>query len=721
MKTELFDDQIHGTLERIVYYNDLSGWSVVRVALPDSDRIITAVGQLFAVQAGEKIRMRGQWVTSQEYGRQFKVHSYITLKPSTLIGIEKYLASGMIYGVGKAMAKRLIKAFGLEVIDIIENTPARLTQVDGIGRIRARRIVEAWRRSKDIKEVMIFLQTHGVSVSYATKIFKTYGPQAVRLVQQDPYRLAMDIPGIGFKSADKIAASLGIAGESPQRAQAGVLYMLSVLSDKGHICYPVRRLIDETAAMLHVHRKILADALGILRSQNYIAIEEVLPEKMVYLKQLYLCEVEVAAMVRARLKADPVRIPLHIEKALVWFEAKHSIKLAPEQKDAIESAIKEKILVVTGGPGTGKTTLIRAIIEFLEKKGSAIQLCAPTGRAAKRMSEATSRNAKTIHRILEFNPVKMKFERNSEMPLDCNMLIIDEVSMVDLVLFFHVLKALPPKARLVLIGDADQLPSVGPGMVLKDIINSDKVKTIHLERVFRQARKSLIVLNAHRVNSGQLPYPRSKYAREDYVFIQRDNPDEVLETIGELITNKIPGKFGFDPLLDIQVLSPMHRGLLGVTSLNLHLQYLLNPGSAGIAIGPQQLRVGDKVMQMRNNYDLEVFNGDMGKIINIDHEGSQIEVDIDEHIVCYQSADLDNLALAYACSIHKAQGNEYPAVVIALHTQHYIMLRRNLLYTALTRGKSLVVVVGSIRALRLAVKREDSTQRYTLLKNRLIE
>ncbi len=719
------DQEIEGVLERIVYCNQENGWSVVKISLEGGDQIATAVGNLLGVQPGEYIRLKGMWVNNKEYGRQFQADTYTTVKPATLQGIERYLSSGMIKGIGKEMARRLVKAFGMDVLDIIENHKRRLTEVPGIGKVRAKRIVEAWERQKEIKDVMIFLQSHGVSSTYAIKIYKTYGREAMSIIRQDPYRLAIDIYGIGFRTADKVASSIGISPLSPKRIQAGLLYVLGGLTDKGHVYYPYHELCDETAGILDVDKVKVYQAIEDLSKETLLVIEKIGQDKAVYLKPLYLSEIGVAKGLKELSQTRQKAIRIDIEKAVSWFEARHAITLAPEQRDAISSAIKEKILVITGGPGTGKTTLIRAIIEILEKKGRRINLCAPTGRAAKRMSEATGRHAKTIHRLLEFNPRSMKFDRNSKRPLNTDMLIVDEASMVDIVMFYNVLKALPFTAQVIMVGDVDQLPSVGPGNVLGDIITCNMMKVVYLKKIFRQARKSLIIINAHRINQGQAPYTKAEYGKGDFFFIDRDEPEDVAETIKELVVKKIPKGFGFNPIHDIQVISPMHKGVIGVANLNKELQGLLNPsaksrGGEGITKGGQVFCIGDKVMQIRNNYELGVFNGDIGQIISIDDNNKEVLVRFDYRVVRFEYSDMDELTLAYACSIHKSQGSEYPAVVIALHTQHYIMLQRNLLYTAVTRGKSLVVVVGNFKAMSMAINNIKKGTRHTFLKERLI-
>jgi len=713
------DLEMEGIVERFIFHNEDNGWSVFKLTLPKKGREITAVGTLYAVKPGEYLRLKGAWVQDKEYGPQFRVESYLSILPGTLAGIEKYLGSGLIYGVGKETAKRMVRAFGLEVLDILDNEPERLREVEGIGAVRLKRIVAGWRAHRDIKDIMIFLQSIGISGAYASKIYKAYGSGVIAAVKEDPYRLAMDISGIGFKTADKIGANLGIPSTSPRRARAGVLHVLGQVSDKGHVCFPLPELIKAATDELQIDSTIIEEAIDSLEQDEVLAIERRTPQTFVYLRSLYISETAAARNLDAFITGRATPITIQIDKALAWFEERHHMQLALEQREAITAAIAEKVVVITGGPGTGKTTLIRAVIEILEKKNQRIKLAAPTGRAAKRMTEATGRHATTIHRLLEYNPTEMGFERDQSKPLKADMLILDEVSMVDIVLFHHCIKSLPISARLILVGDADQLPSVGPGSVLNDIIDSKRVTTIHLSKIFRQARQSLIVVNAHRINQGLMPYPKTDFGRPDYEFLKHDEPASALETVKDLVTNVIPGRFRLDPVLDIQVLTPMHKGLLGVFNLNLTLQALLNPGREGIFRGGHKLCVGDKVMQIRNNYELGVFNGDMGRILSLGTDEDPIEVDFDGRVVPYEPADLDELTLAYACSIHKSQGSEYPAVIIVLSTQHFIMLQRNLIYTAITRGRRYVAVVGSARAMALAVNNVNKSQRFSLLRHRL--
>ncbi len=714
------EQEIQGILEKIVYRDELSGWSVLRVSIPENDIIVAVTGTFISVQPGQRLRIRGTWTESPEYGKQFAMESYVELSPQTLTGIRQYLASGLIEGIGQEMSQRLVNEFGLDILDIIENHPYRLTRVRGIGRVRARRISAAWKRHKEIRDTMIFLQSCGISAGHAAKILKVYGKNTRSVLEDNPYCLCFDIFGIGFRTADRIALDLGIDRNCTGRARAGLLYALKTVSDQGHMCYPCEALLRKTQKMLSIPEGIIRDAIEALRMEEQIVFEEKGDTVFVFQKNLHDAENEAASLLKSFLKADMVSFPADTENALSWFESGYHITLAPEQRDAIAGAIEKKALIVTGGPGTGKTTLINGIIRIFEKRKARVRLCAPTGRAAKRMSEATGHEAKTIHRLFELSPSGLTDEYCSDRKLKADILIIDEASMMDTVLFLHVLRGLPSHARLILVGDADQLPSVGPGNVLGDIITSGRVKTIRLDRIFRQSKKSLIVVNAHRINKGQMPFLKNPDTTSDYFFINREDPGDVLGVVKEMVANRIPLRFGFDPFTDIQVLSPMHRGLLGVSHLNMELQRLLNPSGRGILKGPYRFFEGDKVMQIRNNYDLGVFNGDLGRVVLVDPEKKRIDVDFDGRRIRYDREDIDELMLAYACSIHKSQGNEYPAAVIVMHTQHYIMLQRNLLYTAVTRGKSLVIVVGNAKAIAIAAAGGTKDRRCTMLAERLV-
>jgi len=709
---------IDGIVDRIVFHNEENGWTVVRLQVRRTKNPVTAVGPLLGVIPGESLRLWGRWVRDPKWGEQFRIESFVTMKPATLVGIEKYLGSGLIEGIGPVMAERLVRKFGLDTLAVIQHHPDRLTEVEGIGPVRAERIRHAWVEQNEIQQVIIFLQSHGVSSTYAVRIHRLYGSKAIALVQENPYRLATDIHGIGFTKADKIAANLGIAKDSPRRAEACVLHVLGESLGEGHTYLPRADLEALAREFLDVDPEIVTRALDELAGRGEIVIEPEVPESPVYLRTLHLCEAAASIRLRALLEAVATPVRIDVDRAVSWLERELDIRLGAEQKAGVAQAVASKVLVITGGPGTGKTTLVDSLVRIFERKIRRIALCAPTGRAAKRLQEATGREAKTIHRLLEFNPRSMAFGRAEDRPLDADLVIVDEVSMVDVVLFASVLAALPPTCRLILVGDVDQLPSVGPGNVLADVIESGVVPVARLTEIYRQARESLIVLNAHAINHGEMPRMRPEGESGDFYFHESEDPEEILGVVKRLVAERIPRRFGFRAPHDIQVLTPMHKGTLGASRLNEEIQALLNPGES-LLRGGRRFRVGDKVMQIQNDYDREVFNGDIGWIAGWDDEQREAVVRFDGREIRYDFADLDNLVLAYACSIHKSQGNEFPAVVIPLHTQHYVMLRRNLLYTAITRGKKLVVVVGSRRALALAVRNRQERPRHSRLAARL--
>jgi exodeoxyribonuclease V alpha subunit len=594
-----------------------------------------------------------------------------------------------------------------------------LTEVEGIGRVRSDQIRKAWIEQRAIKDVMVFLHSHGVAMSHATKIYKRYGDKAIAAVRENPYRLALDIFGIGFQTADEIARSLGVEPTAPARCQAGVLHVLRALSDEGHVAAPRPDLVERVRTLLEVDADLVEQAFAPLVERDQIVIEPRPAGEAIYLEPLFVAERGIAELVERLLRARAKPLEIDVERAIAWFEERQTITLAREQREAIALAVQRKMLVITGGPGTGKTTLINAVIQILQKKGRSVLLAAPTGRAAKRMSETTGHEARTLHRLLEFTPKSNAFARGPANPLEGDIVIVDEASMLDTAMMYSLLRALPPQSQLVLVGDVDQLPSVGPGSVLSDLIRSGAVSVVRLSRIFRQAEESRIVVNAHRVNQGELPIFSADDPSADFFFIERPEPEDILSTMKALLTERIPRKFGLHPTRDIQVLTPMHKGLLGAAALNQELQTLFNPEGPSVVRGTRLFRVGDKIMQVRNDYDLDVFNGDVGYVAGIDSEERTLTAVFDGRQVVYDEGQLDELALAYACSIHKSQGSEFPCVVLPLHTQHFVMLKRNLLYTAMTRGRRLVVIVGSKRALSTAVNSSDTVTRFTGLARRL--
>jgi exodeoxyribonuclease V alpha subunit len=720
--------ELQGQIERITYINEENGFTIAKLKVYGQRDLVTIVGSLMAPSPGEILKMEGEWTNHPKFGEQFKIVHYKSTVPASVYGIEKYLGSGLIKGIGPVMAKRIVKMFGKDTLDVIETDTEKLAEVEGIGKKRIGMIKTAWGTQKEIRQVMVFLQTHSVSSGYATKIFKQYGQASIQVVKENPYRLATDIFGIGFVTADQIAEKLGFDKNSELRAEAGILYVLHQLADEGHVYYPYEPLVEKCQEILQVDRDVIVKAFGTIALDQRIVIEDLNESidefkennKAVYLAKFHVCETSIAARLKTLTNVSKSIREVDSEKAIEWVQAQLSITLAEKQVEAIKCAVENKVLVITGGPGTGKTTIINAILKIFSKLKVRLLLAAPTGRAAKRMSEATGHEARTIHRMLEYNIQKAGFQKNDEYPLNCDLLIIDEASMIDTILMHHLLKAIPPRATLILVGDVNQLPSVGAGNVLKDIIASGVVPVVELNEIFRQAAESLIIVNAHKINNGEFPYLKpSERKLEDFYFIEQEEPDEVLKIILELITKRIPNRFGVDPVEDIQILTPMHRGTVGAGNLNTELQKALNPGEGGVLRGNRNFRVNDKVMQIKNNYDKEVFNGDIGRIKRIDLENQEVVICFDGRDIDYDYPDLDEIVLAYAVSVHKSQGSEYPAVVIPILTQHYILLQRNLLYTAVTRGRRLVVLVGTKKALAIAVKNDKTEKRYTYLRYRL--
>ena len=725
--------EVQGQIEKITYFNEENNYTVAKIRIQGRGDLVTMVGTVFSVTPGEILRLKGRWSNHPRYGEQFMVVSYESVLPATVKGIERYLGSGMIRGIGPVMAKRLVSAFGAETLSIIDHVPDRLNEVAGIGEKRIEMIRKAWEDQKEIRDVMIFLQGYGISPAYAVKIYRQYGRDSIQVVRDNPYRLAMDVFGIGFVTADRIAEKLGIPKDSQARIEAGILYVLQGLADDGHVYYPYGELVQKCSSILEIEEKDIPASLKNLVAQNKIVIDDLqltpsslLPssDAPVYLSAFYVSEVGITNKMK-EIIACPRQLKLvDVEEIAAWAQTDLGITLSGRQLAAVKASVNSKIMVITGGPGTGKTTIINAIIKVCNKMGRKVLLAAPTGRAAKRITEATGREAKTIHRLLEYSPGGSSgeggFKRNETNPLETDLVVVDEVSMVDTLLMYHFLKALPAGATLVLVGDIDQLPSVGPGNVLKDIIDAGRVQVIRLNEIFRQSRQSMIIVNAHRINDGEMPLAAyGEGSLKDFYFFAIEEPEKVLEKVISLCKEGLVSRFGYDPLNDIQVLTPMHRGTVGVANLNTELQKALNPAKEELLRGGKLFKTGDKVMQIRNNYDKDVYNGDIGRVAGIDREMQELKVSYDGRLVSYDFSDLDEIVLAYAISVHKSQGSEYPVVIMPVLTQHYMLLQRNLFYTGVTRGKKLVILIGTKKALAIAVRNNKPQKRYTLLRERL--
>jgi len=721
--------ELQASVERITYYNHDNHFAVLRMKNTEKDETFTAVGHFPFVGEGEMFELKGEWTEHPVYGPQFKVEVYRISVPATVRGIEKYLGSGLIKGIGPKTAKKLVERFGRDTLNIIQYHPERLTEVEGIGEVKAKQIAREFEQQRDIQDVMLFLQSNGVSPTYAVKIYKEYGQETIQLIKENPYRLADEIFGIGFKTADKIAQNMGIKKDSRYRIAAGIKHVINEFVSEGHTYAPMDELVKRGEKILEVSGDSLQEIVEELKESREVVVEETEERKAVYLPPYYYAEKGVAERLSKLARVPVTPIPVDVEDEIERIQKSTGIWLSTGQKEAVKKIVKNGVVVVTGGPGTGKTTVINCILEVLERQGMYAALAAPTGRAAKRMTEATGREAKTLHRLLEFSYSQgrgMEFKVNEDEPLEADVVIIDEVSMVDLLLMYNLLKAVPFGARLVLVGDVDQLPSVGAGNVLKDIIDSGKIQVVHLTEIFRQARESMIVVNAHRINRGE--FPILNRAEKDFFLDEKEDPQDILETVLELCSRRIPEFAAFNPLEDIQVLTPMRRTCIGVDNLNRELQKILNPPSHDKEekkVGGMVFREGDKVMQTKNNYKKEVFNGDTGKIVEIDNEEGVVYVKYPdgegERVVEYEGYEAEELVLAYAISVHKSQGSEYPVVVMPVSTQHYLMLQRNLLYTAITRAKELVVLVGTRKALAIAVNNNKPAKRYTLLARRIRE
>jgi exodeoxyribonuclease V alpha subunit len=731
-------ETIEGVVERITYENAQSGFRVIKVAVAGRAERLAVIGTLPSTPLGARVRVRGQIENDRKHGPQLRAESMIELAPDTLAGLEKYLASGVVKGVGPKLAHRVVAAFGLDALRVLDDEPQRLREVEGLGDKRGAALARTWREQRATRDVMVFLQSHGASCALATRIVRRYGDRAMGVVSRDPYRLALDVHGVGFKTADRIASSMGVAPNSPERFQAGLLQVLHDMSDAGHVWTTEEEVLAHAAQMLGFEaddevQARLRHALSELVLAGRAVVEEVGVERAVFAARMHAAEVRLARRLTEIARAS-VRPLDGTSAALHSFERIARIELAPEQRHAVEEAARSPVVVITGGPGVGKTTIVRAILAVFAAANVDVRLAAPTGRAAKRMSEATGADATTLHRLLDFDPKTGAFKRDRNRPIDTRALVVDEASMLDLETADALTQAVAPGTRLLLVGDVDQLPSVAPGAVLRDVIASGVVPCVRFRQIFRQAARSLIVTNAHRINDGLSPIAAPPGSAADFFMVERRDPAHALATVLELVGSRIPERFGLDPVRDIQVLTPMNRGTVGAAALNEALQALLNPIDRDAPAPapektrtepPQVLRGGrtyrafDKVMQLRNDYEKNVFNGDVGLVSRIDPEENRVVVRFDDREISFDASELDDLTLAYACTIHKAQGSEYPAVVLPLLTSHYVMLSKNLLYTAVTRGKRLVVLVCDPRAVELALSERRKAERRTRLASRI--
>ena len=720
-------EALSGVVERVVFHNPENGFAVMRVRVRGRGQPVAVVGRLPVVSQGETIQASGAWRNDPSHGLQFQAQRLAVSPPDSLEGMRRYLGSGKVQGVGPKMAKRLVKAFGEDVFEVIENEPERLVEVPGIGPKRARSLSEGFKDQKAVRDIMVFLQTHGLGSSRAARIYRTYGADAATLLTDDPYRLARDIRGIGFRIADSIGASLGKDREGLPRARAGLGYTLEQARGAGHCGLPRSELLEQAQELLKIPEEILVTALADELRAGRLVATRLGGEEAIFLPLLLSAERAIARRLGELIRADPPPwADIDAARALAWVEKRLDVTLAPTQRAAVETSLRSRVAVITGGPGVGKTTLVNAVLRILRTRDVRCALCAPTGRAAKRLGESTGHTAKTIHRLLEIDPSNGTFRRGRLRPIDCGLLVVDEASMVDVELMAALLQALPAEGSLLLIGDADQLPSVGPGQVLRDLIDSGALPVARLREIFRQADNSRIVSNAHRVNRGYLPELEPVHGElSDFYFVPAEDAEDGQRKVVEIVAGRIGRRFGLDPIRDVQVLSPMNRGPLGVRTLNVTLQAVLNPAPETGAVEVERFgwkyRAGDKVMQTENDYERDVFNGDVGRIVSIDPGAEQMTIAFDGRPVLYRFSDLDRLMLAYAVTVHKSQGSEYPAVVIPITTHHYVMLRRNLLYTAITRGRQLVVIVGQKWALQKAVDEASDLRRYSTLREQLAE
>ena len=697
---------------------------MLRVKVRGQRELVTVLGSLPSVSAGEWLTAKGWWVRDKEHGLQFKAAVLKAVPPTTSEGVERYLAGGFVKGVGPVLAKKLVGHFGAEVLAVIGNNPADLESVDGIGPKRRERIANAWQEGMQIREIMLFLHSHGVSTGRAVRIFKTYGNLAIQTVQENPYTLAKEIHGIGFATADQIAQSVGIPRDSQNRARAGIDHVLLAATSEGNCALPLEKLKAAAVKLLEVPVETIEQALSQMLTSGSLLQEEIDGEPLVFLPHLRRAEEGIATKIKRLARAGVTYPKIEFDKAIAWCEQKTGKTLAPSQCEALRTALTSRVAIITGGPGVGKTTLVNSILLILSAKKVKCLLCAPTGRAAKRLTETTGLEGKTIHRLLEIAPATGRFQRNEDKPLECDLLIVDETSMVDVLLLYALLRALPKTSGLILVGDVDQLPSVGPGNALRDLIDCGAVPVVRLTEVFRQAASSRIITNAHLIRQGKMPELRTAESGSDFHFVERDSPEEIAATLVRLVQDRIPKGHQLDPIRDIQVLCPMNRGSIGVRELNIVLQGALNPARHGEPAAERfgwRFQVRDKVIQTENNYKKEVFNGDIGVIEKIDAVEQEVSIRFEDRLVTYDYGELDEVSLAYAVTIHKSQGSEFPAVVIPVAMQHFMLLQRNLIYTGITRAKRLLVIVGQKKALGLAIRNDQSHKRYSGLRNSLQE
>ena len=718
---EEMPEQLEGTIESILFFNPENGYTIFKFSREGAPPL-TVIGNFPPISPGERLRVTGDWVVNPKFGRQFKAEGFVPVLPSGAKGIEKFLSCGLIKGIGPVLAKRIVQKFGERTLDILSSDSDKMKTVEGVGAVKLREIKKSWAEHQDIRDLIIFLQEHDVSTSLATKIYRQYGPKSYQVLKTNPYQLCLDIWGIGFKTADQIALKLGMDPGSIERVKAFLLYLLEKDNEQGHVFSYESELASRCREEIGVDEAKIGRAFADLKTRALVVAEKLPADTAVYRPYFHAAQEDVVRAIHALARAEFARPPFDVDQVIGEAEKDMGLRFSETQRRAVRESFQKKILVITGGPGTGKTTIVKAVTAVFDKWGRKVLLAAPTGRAAKRLTETTGREAKTLHRTLEFLPKLGTFRRNERHPLAGDAIIIDEFSMVDLALMHTLLKAIPASMRLIIVGDKDQLPALGPGTLLRDLIESGQVSVVRLDEIFRQERDSLIVANAHRINQGEkIVYPLKGDTESDFYFVHQEDEQKAFETILDLCGRSIPRKLGIPALsTQIQVISPMYKGLVGVERLNAELQQRLNGSEEGLKVGTREIRLHDKVMQIRNNYEKDVFNGDIGSVVHIDRPRYRVIVHYDGRPVVYEKDDLDDITLAYAVSVHKAQGSEYQAVVMPLMTQHFIMLQRNLFYTALTRAKKLSIIVGSYKALYIAIKNDKPIKRNSLIREKLI-